>query len=183
VKGALTSRTGIGAIGLAIGMACGLVAGMKVTHSAPSPPPETRFLNFDPETTGPETLTIGWSGFEQTHERDSFVWCASKHCTAVVEIHGQRDRRIRIRLWPFRYPNAPPQMVVANVNGVSVGTLDLGEKPIVWDLAVAGTVWKEGRNVLRFDFEYAETPAGRIPNSTDPRTLSAGFDWLEILPS
>jgi hypothetical protein len=147
----------------------------------PSPrPAEARFLSFDPETTTREELTSGWSGFERNEIQDTFVWCAAKQCTLTIELHEKRDRRVRLRLWPFRWPGAPPQQAVANVNGAYAGTLELKEQSTVWELRVAAARWKEGHNVLRFDFDYAEAPAGHIPNSDDPRPLSAAFDWLEL---
>jgi hypothetical protein len=38
-------------------------------------------------------------------------------------------------------------------------------------------------NELRFVFAYAESPKDRVSGAADERTLSAAFDWLEILRS
>jgi hypothetical protein len=145
-------------------------------------PEETRFLNFDPESTNPADLSTGWSGFEHDERGTTWVWCTAESCTLFAEEHEQRDRLLRIHLWPARFPNAPPQVATANVNGTEVANVDMGEDPLVWSIPVGKKTWKDGRNVLRFDFSYAEAPAKRIPGATDARTLSASFDWLEIVP-
>lgn len=168
---------------LAAGVGVGAAATLLSLSREPPPPIEqTRFLNFDPQTTGPDVLTAGWSGYEHNDRNDSFVWCASQHCTLLVTVYGQRDRRLGMRVWPFRYPDAPPQSALATLNDVMVGRLDVKEDPVVWELTVQKAMWKEGKNTLRFDFDYAQAPASHIEGNNDPRTLAMGFDWLEIVP-
>jgi hypothetical protein len=168
------------ALSLLVGAGVG-VAGAAYFRHAPPPPEETSFLNFDAETTTTDVLTYGWAGYEHNDRNDSFVWCMALQCSLLVATHGERDRRLSVRLWPFRFPNAPPQTVTANVNGLVVGTMVFKEDAVVWELTVDKRVWREGKNAVRFDFAYAEPPAGHLANSTDQRPLAAGFDWLEIL--
>jgi hypothetical protein len=145
-------------------------------------PQGTRFLNFDPESMSPGALGNAWSGFEHAENGDTFVWCAAGSCTVFVDAPGERDRLLRVRLWAMRYPGAPAQITTANLNGVQIDRRDLGEGPVVWAFPAAATAWKEGKNELRFDFTYAEAPAEHDPGSSDARTLSAAFDWIEIVP-
>jgi hypothetical protein len=161
--------------------AAGGAAAVARFRKAPPPPEETAFLNFDAETTTADVLTYGWSGYEHDDHNDSFVWCVSLQCSLLVSTHGERDRRLSVRFWPFRFANAGAQTVTANVNGVAVGTMTFKEDPVVWELTVEKGVWREGKNAVRFDFAYAEAPAAHNAGSSDQRTLAAGFDWLEIL--
>jgi hypothetical protein len=156
-------------------------AGATFARHTPNPQ-GARFLNFDPESMSPGTLGKGWAGFEHDESGDTFVWCAAESCTLFIDLPGDRDRLLRVRMWAMRYAGAPAQIATANLNGVQIDRRAVGEEPIVWALPVAATAWKEGKNELRFDFTYAEAPIEHDPQSSDARTLSAAFDWLEIVP-
>lgn len=144
-------------------------------------PEETRFLNFDPETTAGH-LVSGWSGWEKTPENDTFVWAQAPEARMRVTNAGGSDRVVRFRAWSFRYPNAPEQTVTLSVNGTQIDAAGLYREPHVVTFVVPKSIWKNGENEFRFAFAWAETPKDRIPGSDDSRTLAAAFDWLEILP-
>ncbi|HYN42148.1 MAG TPA: hypothetical protein VE129_10250 [Thermoanaerobaculia bacterium] len=146
------------------------------------PAPETRFLNFDPESSA-GALTSGWSGFEKSAEGDTFVWAQAREATVTVLAGGPADRLIRFRVWPFGWPGAPPQTVAVWVNDVRLEAMTVWEGPRVYSAASPGPAWKSGANVLRFEFAWAEAPKDRIPGGGDSRTLAAAFDWIEILPA
>jgi hypothetical protein len=146
------------------------------------PGEETRFFNFDPQTTSPDVLANGWSGYERNETRDTFVWCTSPICLMFAQAHGMRDRLVRARMWAFRYPGAPPQVATAVVNGVESGQCDVGEGVTTCEFAVDKKAWREGRNSLRFEFAYAESPSAHIRGNDDHRSLAVAFDWLEIIP-
>ncbi len=143
--------------------------------------PDTRFLNFDPESSA-GALTSGWSGFETTEAGDTFVWAQAREAKASVLATGVAERRVRFRAWPFRYADAPPQTVTISVNGVKLEAVTLGEGPRVYSTTSPGNAWRPGVNVLTFEFAYAEAPKDREPGNSDARTLAVAFDWLEILP-
>ena len=145
------------------------------------PQEPTRFLNFDAESTV-GVLVSGWSGFEKTSEGDTFVWSQARQAKLTVVDRGDGDRILRFRCWPFRFPGAGPQTATVFVNGAKIESLVLSDGSRVYTLVTPKAVWKEGPNEVRFDFAYAESPKDRIPGSIDARTLSAAFDWLEILP-
>ncbi len=146
------------------------------------PAQETRFLNFDPESSA-GALTSGWSGFEKSAEGDTFVWVQAREATVTLLAGGPADRLIRFRVWPFGWPGAPPQTVAVWVNDVRLEAMTLWEGPRVYSAASPGPAWKSGGNVLRFEFAWAEAPKDRIPGGGDSRTLAAAFDWIEILPA
>jgi hypothetical protein len=181
----MARKKGMLAAGLALAFVSGAGLGAVVTHRLePRPtsrPEETRFLNFDPESTPMGSLASGWSSFEITPSHDSFVWCAAQSCTVEVQAHGPREHLVRVRTWPFRYANSPPQSVTVTVNQTAAGAHELGELAETWELLVPAAAWKDGTNTLRFDFSYATTPAGHEKDSRDNRALSAAFDWLEIV--
>ena len=145
------------------------------------PAPETRFLNFDPESSS-GALTSGWSGFEKAAVGDTFVWAQAREAVVTVSAGGSADRLVRFRAWPFGWSGAPPQTVTVLVNDVRLDAMTVWEGPRVYSVVSPGAAWKSGANVLRFEFAWAEAPKDRVPGEGDTRTLAAAFDWIEILP-
>lgn len=148
-----------------------------------APPVETRFLNFDPESTPREALPSGWSGFESGGPGDTFVWAQGRRAAVEVRAGKAGGRLVRFRCWPFRWEGAPPQTLTLSVNGSPVETVGLAGEPRVYSVATPAEAWRSGANVVTFEFAYAEAPKDRVEGQADARTLAAAFDWLEILPN
>jgi len=142
---------------------------------------ETRFLNFDAESSSDALLT-GWSGFERTEAGDTFSWVQSRLAVVRVQTRVDGDRLLRFRAWAFRYPQAPEQTVTLIVNGSRLESFPLDEKPRVFSAVAPAAAFHPGTNELALEFAYAEAPRDRLPGSGDVRTLAAAFDWLEVLP-
>jgi hypothetical protein len=155
--------------------------GLILTASCRSPE-ETRSLNFDPETTT-GALGAGWDGFEKTELGDTFVWAHGLEARVSIVSRADGDRLVRFRCWPFSFPGAPPQTLTLFVNDQKTDAYTLGGEPRVYAVAVPRALWKRGVNELRLVFAYAESPKDRVSGAADERTLSAAFDWLEILRS
>ncbi|MEO6325794.1 MAG: hypothetical protein ABIT01_06150 [Thermoanaerobaculia bacterium] len=143
---------------------------------------ETRFLNFDAEsTTG--ALGAGWSGFEKTDQNDTFAWCQGKLGRVSFQCRSGGDRLVRFRCWPFQFPGGGAQSATLFVNDARLESVPLQGDVRVYSVLAPAAVFKNGANEMRFEFTYAETPKDRVPGSTDERTLAAAFDWIEILPT
>ncbi|MGA7992714.1 MAG: hypothetical protein WCC53_14855 [Thermoanaerobaculia bacterium] len=145
------------------------------------PVEETRSLNFDPETTA-GALGSGWDGFEKAELGDTFVWALGREARLVVKSRADGDRLVRFRCWPFGFPGGPAQTLTLFLNDRRIDALTLGGEPRVYAVPTPRGAWKRGVNELRFLFAYAESPKDHVPGAVDERTLSAAFDWLEILP-
>lgn len=161
-------------VAAAIGGAAGYFAHAPATLHA-------SFMNFDKESTPKEVLGAGWSGFEQMPAGDSFMWCMAKDCTLLVD-GKQTDQIVRTRLFAYSFPGAPPQTVNLVLNGRPLGSQPLPASPTVLQFEAPAAAWKNGRNELRFRFAYAEAPKAKVPGAEDPRTLSAAFDWVDMVP-
>lgn len=146
------------------------------------PADETRSLNFDPETAA-GALGPGWDGFEKTASGDTFVWAHGREARLVVGSRADGDRLVRFRCWPFAYPGGPPQTVTLSLNDRRIDALTLRGEPAVYALRTPKEAWRRGVNEIKLVFAYAESPKDRVPGAGDERTLSAAFDWLEILPA
>lgn len=144
-------------------------------------PDDTRFLNFDAESsTG--ALVSGWSGFEKMETGDTFSWVQSRQAKLLVQARRREDRLVRFRCWAFAWDGAPQQVATLFVNETKIDAVPLTGAAKVYSLPTPAAAWKDGPNEIRFEFTYAEAPKDRIPSFTDERTLSAAFDWLEIVP-
>src|SRR4029079_9069032 len=119
--------------------------------------------------------------FEATPTGDTFAWCARKSCTLKLNLQSRADRIVRLRVFPFRFPEAPPQSATVVLNGTPLTKLTLPDGPSVLSFAIERTHLRTGTNWLRFDFAYAEAPKNASPPSEDTRTLSTAFDWLEVI--
>lgn len=142
---------------------------------------ETRILNFDPETTAGRLIS-GWSGWEKTPEGDTFVWAEAREAKVRVASAGGSDRVVRFRAFSFVYPDSPEQTVTLFVNGTRVDAAGLYREPHVVSFVVPKALWRKGENELKFEFLWTASPKDRVPGASDPRTLAAAFDWIEILP-
>jgi len=162
-------------------VAAALVTALAVSLGCRREAPETRFLNFDPESSA-GSLTAGWSGWEKTPEGDTFAWAQAREATLAAVSRADGDRLVRFRCWPFRYAGAPPQTLTLTINGAKIDTVTLADGNRVYTMPTPQAAWKNGVNEIRLAFVYAEAPKDRMPPSGDARTLSAGFDWLEIVP-
>ena len=158
-----------------------LAALLAVAAAACRRSEETRFLNFDPETTSGH-LVSGWSGWEKTSQGDTFVWAQAREARLRVTNAGGSDRVVRLRAWSFDWPGAPEQAVTLLVNGTRVDTVPLGPEARVVTFVAPRALWRSGENDLRLDFGRADAPKDRAAGSADARTLAAAVDWLEILP-
>ena len=152
-----------------------------LTSACRRPVEETRFLNFDPESSA-RALLSGWSGWEKTPEGDSFAWCQAREGRLSVVSRADGDRLLRFRCWPFLYPGGSPQAVTLYVNETKIETTTLADGPHVYSYLTPQAAWRDGTNEIRLEFAFAEAPKDRLPGAADIRTLSAAFDWLEIVP-
>lgn len=160
----------------------GALLGAGGGHVARAPQgDETRFLNFDVESTGSTGLGEGWSTFEGTRAGDTFAWCTQVRCTVNVLVITPDDRVIRFRAFPFRYPGAPPQRATVSINDKPVASVMIPDGENVFSFGAEKRFWRAGTNVLRFDLAYAEVPKEHVPGTDDGRRLSIAIDWLEII--
>ncbi len=143
---------------------------------------ETRFLNFDPETSAGR-LVSGWSGWEKTGEADTFVWAQAREAKVKVAARTGGDRVVRFRAWPFLFLESPGQTVTLLVNGEKAGFAVMDKVPRVYSFVAPGGSWRSGENELTLSFSYAESPKLRVPGADDARTLAAAFDWLDVTPA
>jgi hypothetical protein len=127
-------------------------------------------------------LAHGWANDEQL-EGSTFVWAAEQESLLWVSFPEPRDFRVEMRLFPFRYPGAPPQTIAVYVNNRYLQDVPLDER--YWQIhsfKLPQAVLSPGLNSIRFSYRYAIAPATIVPGNPDGRTLAVAFDFLMFRP-
>ncbi|HEY5611398.1 MAG TPA: hypothetical protein VIL97_09340, partial [Thermoanaerobaculia bacterium] len=122
-------------------------------------------------------LLEGWSGPEHDPTGPTFRWVDGRRATVMLPISDARGE-IRFRARALGYPNAPPQQLVALVNGRRALAASLSDG---WsEHRIASDAVRPGLNELTFEFSRATRPADIDPAAVDRRELSAAFDFIEV---
>jgi hypothetical protein len=123
-------------------------------------------------------LARGWS-HDEPWEGSTFVWAAAPESELWVTLPERRDFRVELRLFPFRYPGAPPQAIEVAVNGRHLQELPIDERH--WQIhafKLPQAALAPGLNTLRFRYRYAMAPAAIVPGNPDQRPLAVAVDFI-----
>ena len=126
-------------------------------------------------------LAGGWHGPEGT-SGDVSRWAGPEPVSAML-IASAADHRLLLRMMPFDYRGAPPQIATISLNAAPVARVTLvpGWKDYLFD--VSRTQWRNGINFLTVAFSRAEAPAAIDPKSADHRLLAARFNLIAVTPA
>lgn len=117
----------------------------------------------------------GWAWDE-----GAFRWANAKRATIVVPRWGHRDETISLRVLPLAHPTLPAQTMRVSVNGHELATVTLPNELTGHAIPAPARVWRDGENVVQFDFAFAVAPASLDATSTDTRTLAVRFDSISL---
>ena len=123
----------------------------------------------------------GWSYPESNTAGEDYQWALGEQAELGLPIGTARDARIRLRVLPFTYPGAPPQMLQLWLNASSIATLELPGGWSEHEVAVPASSWSTGANILYLRFARHMAPSRVDGSSPDHRSLSVAFDFLEVL--
>jgi arylsulfatase A-like enzyme len=140
---------------------------------------ETALLDFGARDSRPH-LVAGWSEDETATDGTSFVWATGASSRLRLFIAEPRPLELSFRSWPFRFPGAPPQRLTLELNGAPLAELTLEDPPAEYRLPLPASVQIEGDNVLEVVYAYHHSPRESLPDASDPRSLSVGWDWLKL---
>ncbi len=138
---------------------------------------ETFRLDFDHSTTD-GALVGGWSYYENSPDRTTFVWATGYEVGALLHRGIPEDARIRVRAWAFSGLHSQ-QRVRGLLNGHVIGEASLGPQPQILEVPAPRSAWRDGENLLVIQFANAAAPV-ELGGSGDTRPLAAAFDWLEV---
>jgi 4-amino-4-deoxy-L-arabinose transferase-like glycosyltransferase len=123
----------------------------------------------------------GWSYPERNTAGIGYQWAMGEQSELGLPIGRPRDARIRLRVLPFTYPEAPTQTLEIWLNEVPLTTLQLSQGWSEHEFAVPASSWSTGANILYLRFGRSTAPSQVDSGSQDHRNLSAAFDFLEVL--
>lgn len=129
-------------------------------------------------------LVTGWGRIEDHLESGTtFVWANAESSELVLDLVSASARRLVMRGWPYRYPDAPTQTVTAVVNGTTIGTSELGRILRRVEFDIPEGVLLPGRNRIRFNYGYAASPRDHQEGSKDRRRLAVAMEEVSLEPS
>ena len=123
----------------------------------------------------------GWSYPERNKAGIEYQWALGEQAELGLPIGPARDARIRLRALPFTYPEAPKQTLEMWLNETLLATLELPQGWSGHEVAVPTSTWSSGANILYLRFGRSTVPAQVDRGSSEQRSLSAAFDFLEVL--
>jgi len=146
---------------------------------------ERRFLEMNRrfDFAGAELLLqgSGWSFPEQNKAGIQYQWAQGDRVEVGLPIGQPRRALIRFRALPFMYDKAPVQTVEVKLNDLPLTRLDLPGGWSEHEIEVPESAWSAGANILSLRFGRSIAPAEVVPGSRDRRSLSAAFDYLEVV--
>jgi hypothetical protein len=122
-------------------------------------------------------LEDGWHAREQEGST-TFRW-ASRDATVLVPLDHAATLRVQVRLQPFGYAGAPPQLVTVAVNGHDQPPAAVPPGWNTVELTVDEQHWRTGVNRLRLRFASSARPAD-VGLGGDARELSAQVDYIRV---
>jgi hypothetical protein len=125
---------------------------------------------------------LGWSYPENDGAGMDFQWAVGEQAELGVPVGTAEDALIRLRAQPFTYPEASPQEVDLYLNDTTIATFQLPEGWSEHEIEVPASTWSSGANILYLRFRRTTRVSEAIEGASDRRSLSAAFDYLEVVP-
>jgi hypothetical protein len=93
------------------------------------------------------------------------------------------DHRLLLRMAPFDFRGAPPQVATISLNDAPLAQLTLARDWKDYPFDVPRARWRDGVNFLTVAFSRANVPASVDPNSRDIRPLAGRFNLIAVTPA
>jgi len=126
-------------------------------------------------------LGSGWYGAEGTGT-DVARWTDAEVSVLLIA-SSKIDHRLLLRMLPFHFPGASPQIATISLNAAPVAQLRLTTGWHDYPVEVPRTKWHDGVNYLTLSFSRSNAPAAIDPaSSPDHRSLAARFSLIAVTP-
>lgn len=125
-------------------------------------------------------LLRGWSHDEEWSAGETWVWATSTLAELELVLSPEEAETARIleaRCVPFENSGSPQQRVAISLNGRVIENFSLPGGASTPRLTLPPDVLRPGRNLLRFEFRYAEP----LPESPHDRRHAVAFDYLRLV--
>ncbi len=124
----------------------------------------------------------GWYGPEG-ESGDLSRWTGPEPVSAMLIASASIDHRLLLRMAPFDYRGAPPQVATISLNGAPLTQITLARDWKDYPFDVPRARWRDGVNFLTVAFSRANVPSSVDPNSRDTRPLAGRFNLIAVMPA
>jgi hypothetical protein len=124
----------------------------------------------------------GWYGPEG-ESGDLSRWTGPEPVSVMLIASASIDHRLLLRMAPFEFRGAPPQVATISLNGAPLAQFTLARDWKDYPFDVPRTRWRDGVNFLSVAFSRANIPASVDPNSRDTRPLAGRFNLIAVMPA
>jgi mannosyltransferase len=124
----------------------------------------------------------GWYGPEG-ESGDLSRWTNAEPVSVMLIASASIDHRLLLRMAPFDFRGAPPQVATISLNGAPLAQLTLARDWKDYPFDVPRARWRDGVNFLTVAFSRANVPASVDPNSRDIRPLAGRFNLIAVMPA
>ncbi len=121
----------------------------------------------------------GWGADEREADRP-FVWGLGEGSELEFYAAGPAAVTLVLHCRALHFDGAPAQRVSVAVNGLDVGTVEVGESPGRYRLELPAAALRRGANRLRFAYAWSRRPRDVLPGSRDERPLAVRFEAVEL---
>jgi hypothetical protein len=123
----------------------------------------------------------GWYGAEGTGT-DVARWTDAEVSVLLIA-SSKIDHRLLLRMLPFHFPGASPQMATISLNSAPLATVRLTTGWHDYPFNVPRAQWRDGVNYLTISFSRSNAPNAIDPaSSPDHRSLAARFSLIAVTP-
>lgn len=124
----------------------------------------------------------GWYGPEG-ESGDLSRWTNAEPVSVMLIASASIDHRLLLRMAPFDFRGAPPQVATISLNGAPLAQLTMARDWKDYPFDVPRARWRDGVNFLTVAFSRANVPASVDPNSRDIRPLAGRFNLIAVMPA
>jgi len=137
-------------------------------------------LEFGRQDSEDGFLVSGWSTPSDSGDgqAETCTWVTATRASLDVFLASPRVERLHFRCVPYRFENAPRQMLDVVLNGVPVGTVELRPGWRRYRLNLPTDSVTVGKNTVELSFTYSARPSDH--GGLDTRELAACFDSLSF---
>ncbi len=121
----------------------------------------------------------GWHGSEGV-DGDVSRWTGPEPVSVMLIASAAVDHRLTLRMMPFDYRGAPPQIATISLNAAPLARVTLATGWHDYPFDVPRASWRDGVNYLTISFSRAEAPASLDPKSLDHRLLAGRFNMIVV---
>jgi hypothetical protein len=126
-------------------------------------------------------LAGGWYGPEGEGS-DLARWTGPEPVSAILIASAAVDHRLTLRMLPFDYRGAAPQVATISLNAAPLARVTLAPAWREYRFDIPRVRWRDGINFLTISFSRADAPASIDPAAGDRRLLAARISEIAVTP-